>query len=77
MNHRVLASTLTLAIGAMAPSAFAQAPAAKTPPTAAVKTTPAAAVPRTADGHPDVSGVFSNVTAVPMARPANGGGREF
>jgi hypothetical protein len=75
MNHGVLASTLTAAATAMllAAPAFAQTQAA------AVKTTPAAssAIPRTADGHPDLSGVFTNVTTVPMARPANCGTKEF
>jgi hypothetical protein len=71
MNDRVLASTLTapsMTLMATAvlltASAFAQAPAA------AVKTT-------SADGHPDLSGVYSNVTTVPMARPANCGTKEF
>jgi len=77
MSHRVLASTLTAALAAvlLAAPAFAQTPAA-----AAVKTTtPAAksAIPRTADGHPDLSGVFSNATTVPLTRPANLGAKEF
>jgi hypothetical protein len=75
MNHRVPASTLiaAAAVALLAASAFAQAPAA------AVKTPAAssAAIPRTADGHPDLSGVFTNVTTVPMARPANCGTKEF
>jgi hypothetical protein len=79
MNHRVLASTLAAAVLLAAPL-FAQAPAAstKTAPAAAVKTPAAAAtaIPRTADGHPDFSGVFSNASAVPVARPANCGTKE-
>src|ERR1700680_1182482 len=80
MSHRVLASTLAAAVLLTAP-AFAQTPAAagKTAPAAAVKTTPAAssAIPRTPDGHPDFSGVYTNATAVPFARPANLGAKEF
>jgi hypothetical protein len=76
MSHRVLASTLAAAVAAvlLAAPAFAQTPAA-----AAVKTKPAvaAAIPRTADGHPDLSGVYSNATTVPLARPANLGAKEF
>lgn len=80
MSCRMLASTLTTAAAAalLVAPAFAQAPAASKSPTAskapaAVKT----AIPRTADGHPDLSGVYSNVTSVPMARPANCGAKEF
>src|SRR5271154_4269687 len=69
MNHRVLASTLAAAVLLAAP-AFAQTTAA------AVKTT-SAEVPRTADGHADLSGVYSNASAVPLARPANLGAKEF
>jgi hypothetical protein len=75
MSHRVLASTLAAAV-LLTASAFGQAQSQTK--AAAVKTTPAAsAIPRTADGHPDLSGVFSNVTTVPMARPANCGTKEF
>jgi hypothetical protein len=83
MNHRVLASTLSAAVAAVLLTAqvFAQAPsgASKATPAAAVKTTPAASstIPRTADGHPDLSGVYSNASAVPLARPANLGAKEF
>jgi hypothetical protein len=50
--------------------------------TATKKTAPAAAtkgstIPRTADGHPDLSGVFTNATTVPLARPADLGAKEF
>jgi hypothetical protein len=77
MSHRVLASTLASA-ALLTASAFGQAQGQAQTKAAAVKTTPAAAaIPRTADGHPDLSGVFSNVTTVPMARPANCGTKEF
>jgi hypothetical protein len=55
------------------PAAAKPAPTAKT--AAAVKTNNA--IPRTADGHPDLSGVFTTATAVPVARPANLGAKEF
>src|SRR5580704_7124215 len=81
MSHRVLASTVMAAAIALTAPAFAQnqASASKATPAAAVKTAPASssALPRTADGHPDLSGVFSNVTSVPIARPANCGTKEF
>ena len=74
MNFRVVASSLGAALAAVLMTApvFAQTQAA-------VKTKPEASssIPRTADGHPDLSGVYSNATAVPVARPANCGEREF
>ena len=81
MSCRTLASTLTTAAAAallIAP-AFSQAPAAAAKASPAASKTPAAvktAIPRTADGHPDLSGVYSNVTSVPMARPQNCGAKE-
>src|ERR1035438_2408960 len=74
--NRIFASTLTAAaaVAFLASPAFAQAPAAAVKTAAASGTT---AVPRAADGHPDLSGVFTNVTTVPMARPANCGTKEF
>ena len=35
------------------------------------------AIPRTPDGHPDLSGVYTTATTVPVARPANLGAKEF
>lgn len=73
----LLSAALLLSSTAFAQTQAAKAPAAKAPaakaPAAAVKT----AIPRTADGHPDLSGVYSTVTSVPMARPANCGTKEF
>jgi hypothetical protein len=34
-------------------------------------------IPRTPDGHPDLQGVYSNATQIPVARPANLGAKEF
>ncbi len=77
MNLRVVCS-FSAALRATVAAAFLTASVcAQTP--AAVKTKPAesSSIPRTADGHPDLSGVYSNATAVPVARPANCGEREF
>ena len=34
-------------------------------------------VPRTADGHPDLSGIWTNVTITPLERPRDLAGKEF
>ncbi len=34
-------------------------------------------IPRTADGHPDLSGIWTNVTITPLERPRNLAGKEF
>jgi hypothetical protein len=80
MNARLVGSTLTAAALAvlLAAPMFAQASSSSKPPNsgkapAAVKSS----IPRTADGHPDLSGIYSNVTSVPMTRPANCGDKEF
>jgi hypothetical protein len=73
MNLRVVCSlSAAMAAALLTAPVFAQSQAA-------VKTKPSesSSIPRTADGHPDLSGVYSNATAVPVARPANCGEREF
>ena len=35
------------------------------------------AVPRTADGHPDLQGVWNNSTLTPLERPADLADKEF
>ena len=47
---------------------------AQTPP---VKKPAASAVPRLPDGHPDLTGYWSNNTATPFERPQTFAGREF
>ena len=71
---RTIAATLTSAALAIA-AASAQAPASapKTPGTPAAQTRPATAakpagLPRTADGHPDLQGNWTNATITPLER---------
>jgi hypothetical protein len=82
MNPRFPASMLACAAIAIVSLAF---PAAGQAPSAAVTAKPAAAattpkgwtVPRTPDGKPDLQGVFSSATTIPLERPKNLGAKEF
>ena len=91
MSHRCWVQStalgVVLAVGLLAPAfAAAQAPpsaaakaaatstGSKTPPTAAAKTS---AIPRAADGHPDLHGYYNFLTVTPLQRPAKYGNREF
>lgn len=51
--------------------------AEKSPAGSAATQVKPTAIPRTADGHPDLSGVYTNATNVPVTRPANLGAKEF
>jgi hypothetical protein len=66
----------------MAAVLLAPAPALGQAPTAAAKTRTAAAVkvealPRTADGQPDLQGIWAYATLTPLERPAELAGKEF
>src|SRR2546427_6259227 len=67
-----LAALLAAALLSLPLAAQSQAVTAK--PAPAAKST---AIARTPDGHPDLQGVYSNATTVPVARPANLGEKEF
>ena len=68
MSHRVRASICALAVVSLAATAQAQPAAA---PTAGWT------LPRTADGQPDLQGVWSFATLTPLERPGVLAGREF
>ena len=74
MNHRLLASLSSVgALVMLAAPLPGQTPDPSKP--AAAKSAPASkskswTTPRTPDGHPDLQGVWTNVTLTPMARPA-------
>jgi len=56
--------------------AAAQSPAPLAKPAAAAKTSTWKA-PRTADGQPDLQGIWTNATSIPMERPKELGAKEF
>jgi len=75
MRRQILSSLIALvAVVSLvsAPLAAQSQVAAKPAPAAKAWT-----MPRTPDGKPDLQGVYSNATNVPVARPANLGAKEF
>jgi hypothetical protein len=60
------AALILLAGGAVSVTAQSVAKAVKTPQ-----------VPRAGDGHPDLSGIWTNVTITPLERPREMAGKEF
>src|ERR1041385_5176833 len=74
MRRHVLPSLIALAaVVSLASTLAAQTQVAAKPAPAAKAWT----VPRTPDGKPDLQGVYSNATTIPVARPANLGEKEF
>src|ERR1700674_1305875 len=75
MRRHLLSSLIALvAVGSLAivPLAAQSQVTAKPAPAAKAWT-----MPRTPDGKPDLQGVYSNATTVPVARPAYLGAKEF
>jgi hypothetical protein len=80
MIHRLRAPQLVLfvaVVSMLSLSAVAQthSPAAK--PAATAAQTKAASIPRMQDGHPDFTGIWTNVTITPLERPRDLAGKEY
>src|ERR1700733_1787100 len=75
MRRQLLSTLIALVAVVLLVSApvLAQAPVAAKPAPAAKAWT----MPRTPDGKPDLQGVYSNATTIPVARPAYLGAKEF
>jgi hypothetical protein len=75
MRRQILTSLVALAavVSLVSAPVLAQTQVAAKPAPAAKAWT----MPRTPDGKPDLQGVYSNATTIPVARPANLGAKEF
>jgi hypothetical protein len=76
MRTQLFASMLALAVAVAPANAQTANPKASAKAPAAAKAA-AYKAPRTPDGVPDLQGVYSNSSAVPLERPANLGAKEF
>jgi hypothetical protein len=72
MMHRFLVVAGALAI-VSATSLAGQPPSSKTTAPAPAKTAKAWTAPRTPEGHPDLQGIWSYVTATPLEKPGGAG----
>jgi hypothetical protein len=69
MSRRLFGSALVIGMAVVFVASVVQAQAPTAPAKAAKKTAGKTAVPRTADGQPDLQGVWSFATVTPMERP--------
>jgi hypothetical protein len=79
MSHRFIASMGALAV-MIAVASLVPIPVASQTQPSAVNTTAAAKTwtqPRTADGQPDLQGIWSNATLTPLERPRELAGKQF
>src|ERR1700688_1691423 len=72
MNHRSLALFIAAAMALAPPNTAAQ-----TAPSKQSKTAQPWTPPRTANGRPDLQGIWSNATLTPFERPTELEGKEF
>jgi hypothetical protein len=71
MTHRILSALVAILLVAGTSSAQT------TKPSDSARAVKGKAAPRTADGHPDFTGVWTNITITPLERPRDLAGKEF